>query len=74
MSKCVFILDVSKSRCNFFTLLGKDVQQKMVGWEIILSELRFAGPGACKPQREFEGSTHEPFFHAFLRLSRALIV
>ena len=74
MSKCVFILDVSKSRCNFIILLGKYVQQKKVGWEVIFSELGFAGSGARKPRREFEGSALEPFFHVFLRLSRALIV
>ena len=35
------------------------------------SELGFEGSGARKPQREFEGSALEPFFHVFLRLSRA---
>ena len=76
MSKCVFISGVSKSWCNFitYTLLGKYVQQKKVGWEVIFSELGFAGSGACKPWWEFEGSALEPFFHVFLRLSRALIV
>ena len=74
MSKRVFILDVSKSRCNFITLFGKYVQQKKVGWEVIFSELGFAGSGARKPRREFKGSALEPFFHVFLRLSRALIV
>ena len=74
ISKCVFILGVLKSRCNFITLLGKYVQQKKVGWEVIFLELGFAGSGARKPRREFEGSTLEPFFHVFLRLSRALIV
>ena len=56
--KCVFILDVLKSRCNFTTLLGKYMQQKKVGWEAIFSELRFAGSGALKPRREFEGTQH----------------
>ena len=74
MSKCVFVLDVSKSQCNFITLLGKYVQQKKVDWEVIFSELGFEGSGARKPRREFEGSALEPFFHVFLRLSRALIV
>ena len=69
MSKCVFILDISKSRCNFITLVGKYVQQKKVGWEVIFSELGFAGSGARKPRREFKGSALEPFFHVFLRLS-----
>ena len=50
------------------------MQQKKVDWEVIFSELGFAGSGARKPQREFEGSALEPFFHVFLRLSRALIV
>ena len=71
MPKCVFILDVSKSRCNFITLLGKYVQQKKVGWEVIFSELGFEGSGARKPRREFEGSALKPFFHVFLRLNGA---
>ena len=52
------------------------MQQKKVGWEVIFSELAigFAGSGARKPQREFEGSALEPFFHVFLRLNGALIV
>ena len=74
MSKCVFMLDILKSRCNFIALLGKYVQQKKVAWEVIFSELGFAGSGARKPRREFEGSALEPFFHVFLRLSRVLIV
>ena len=69
MSKCVFILDVLESHCNFITLLWKFVQQKKVGWEVIFSELGFAGSGVRKPQREFEGSALEQFFHVFLRLS-----
>ena len=45
-----------------------------VGWEVIFSELGFAGSGARKPRREFEGSALKPFFHVFLRLNQALIV
>ena len=74
MSKCVFILDISKSWCNFVTLLGKYIQQKKVGWEVIFSELGLSGSGARKPRREFEGSALEPFFHVFLRLNGASIV
>ena len=54
--------------------MGKYTQQKKVGWEVIFSELGLAGSGARKPQREFEGSALEPFFHVFLRLNRASIV
>ena len=54
-----------KSQCNFITILGKYMQEKKVGWEVIFSELRFAGSGARKPRREFEGSTLELFFHVF---------
>ena len=50
------------------------MQQKKVGWEVIFSELGFAGSGARKPRREFEGSALEPFFHVFLRVNGALIV
>ena len=74
MPKHAFILDVLKSRCNFISLLGKYMQQKKVGWEVIFSELGFAGSGARKSRWEFEGSALEPFFHVFLRLNQALIV
>ena len=50
------------------------MQQKKVGWEVIFSELGFAGSEARKPRREFEGSALEPFFHVFLRVNGALIV
>ena len=53
---------------------GSTCSKKRVGWEVIFSELGFAGSGARKPRREFKGSALEPFFHVFLRLSRALIV
>ena len=66
--------DVLKSRCKFVTLLGKYAQQKQVGWEVIFSELGFAGSGARKPWREFEGSALEPFFHVFLSLNGVFIV
>ena len=45
------------------------MQQKKVGWEVIFSELGFAGSGARKPRREFERSALEPFFHVFLSLN-----
>ena len=48
--------DMLKSRCKFVTLLGKYAQQKQVGWEVIFSELGFAGSGARKPRLELEGS------------------
>ena len=66
--------EMLKSRCKFVTLLGKYAQQKQVDWEVIFSELGFAGSGARKPRWEFEGSALEPFFHVFLRLNQALIV
>ena len=74
MPKCVFILDLSKSWCNFIALLGKNVQQKKVGWEVIFSEFGFAVSRAHKPGQEFEGSALKLFFHVFLKLSRALIL
>ena len=57
-----------KSRCKFVTLLGKYAQQKQVGWEVIFSELGFAGSGAHKPRRELEGSALD-FFAAFSEAS-----
>ena len=65
MPKCMFILDVSKSRWNFITLLGKYVQQKKVDWEAIFLELRFAVSGVRKPRWEFEGSALNHFFMFF---------
>ena len=50
------------------------MQQKKVGWEVIFSELGFAGSGAHKPWREFEGSALEMFFHVVLRLNGVLNV
>ena len=70
--KCVFILDVLKSWCNFITFLGKFVQQKKVGWEVIFSEFGFTWSGARKPWWEFESSALKPFFHVVLRLNGAL--
>ena len=49
--------------------LGEYMQPKKIGWEVIFSELGFAESGARKPQRKFEGSALEPFFHVVLRLN-----
>ena len=49
MSKCVFMQDMLKSRCKFVALLGKYAQQKQVGWEVIFSEVGFAGSGCVSP-------------------------
>ena len=56
--------DVLRSRCNFVTLLAKYAQQKQVGWEVIFSELGFAGSEARKPRRELEGSALTLIFFA----------
>ena len=74
MSKCVFIVEILKSQCNFLTLWGSTCSKKKVGWEVDFSELGFAGSGARKPRREFEGSALEPFFHVFLSLNGVFIV
>ena len=65
MSKCVFMQDMLKSWCKFIKLLGKYAQQKQVGWEVIFSELGFAGSGARKPRRELEGSALDFFSSLF---------
>ena len=65
MSKCVCMQDILKSRCKFVTLLGKYAQQKQVGWEVILSELGFAGSRVRKPRRELEGSALNFFCSLF---------
>ena len=65
MSKGVFMQDMLKSRGKFVTLLGKYAQQKQVGWEVIFSELGFAGYGARKPRRELEGSALDFFCSLF---------
>ena len=66
--------DMLKSRCKFFTLLGNYAQQKQVGWEVIFSELGFAGSGARKPRRELEGSALDFFLQLVLRLQGDSIV
>ena len=71
MSKCVFMQDVLKSRCKFVTVLGKYEQQKQVGWEVIFSELGFAGSGARKPRQELKGSALDFFLQLVLRLQGA---
>ena len=50
------------------------MQQKKVDWEVIFSELRFAGSGGHKPRRELKGSALQLFFHVLLRLNGAFIV
>ena len=63
MSKCVFIVEILKSWCNFLTLWGVHAAKK--GWlGGHFSELGFAWSGARKPRREFESSALEPFFQA----------
>ena len=59
---CVYARYV-KSQCKFVTLLGKYAQQKQVGWELIFSELGFAGSGArnLKPRQELKGSALDVF-------------
>ena len=74
MSKCVFIGEILKCRCNFLTLWGSTCSKKKVGWEFIFSELGFAGSGARKPRQEFESSALEPIFHVFLSLIGVFIV
>ena len=59
MSKCVFMQEMLKSWCKFVTLLGKYAQQKQFDWEVLFSEVGFAGSRAHKPQRELEGSVHD---------------
>ena len=54
-----------KSQCKFVTLLGKYAQQKQVDWEVIFSEVGFAGSGARKPRRELEGSALDFFAACF---------
>ena len=63
---CVYARHV-KSRCKFITILEKYAQQKQVGWEVIFSELGFAGSGARKPRRdpELEGSALDFFCSLF---------
>ena len=64
---CVFkfMQDMLKSRCKFVTLFDKYEQQKQVDWEVIFSELGFAGSGARKPRRELEGSALDFFCSYF---------
>jgi hypothetical protein len=61
-----FMQDMLNSRRKFVTLLGKFAQQKQVGWEVIFSELGFAGSGERKPRWELEGSALNFFCSLFL--------
>ena len=72
---CVFfpIVQMLVGRLNS-CFLTHSKKYKKVGWEVIFSELGFAGSGAHKPWWEFKGSTLEPFFNVVLRLSGAFIV
>ena len=45
------------------------MQQKKLAGRSFFSKLGLAGSGVRKPQREFEGSALEPFFHVVLRLN-----
>ena len=74
MSKCVFIVEILKAGVTFLHFGGVHAAKKKVGWEVIFSELGFAGSGTRKPRREFEGSALEPFFHVFLSLNGVFIV
>ena len=69
MSKCAFIVKIIKAGVTFLHFCGVHAAKKKVGWEVIFSELGFAGSRARKPRWEFEGSALEPFFHVFLRLT-----
>ena len=71
ISKCVFMQDMLKSQCKFVTLLGKYAQQKQVGWEVIFSELGFAGSRAPVGAR---GQHPRLFLQLVLRLQGASIV
>ena len=65
--------DMLKSWCKFVTLLGKYAQQKQVGWEVIFSELGFAGSGVRKPVGA-RGQRPRLFLQLVLRLQGASIV
>ena len=67
---CVY-MSILNSRCKFMTLVGSTCSKKMVGWEVMFSELRFAGFGARKPRREFdhEGIALDLFVHVVLRVN-----
>ena len=45
------------------------MQQKKLAGRSFFSKLGLARSGARKPQREFEGSALEPFFHVVSRLN-----
>ena len=66
--------EMLKSQCKFVTLLGKYAEQKQVGWEVIFSELGFAGSGARKPLAGARGQRPRLFLQLVLRLQGASIV
>ena len=63
--KCVFILDVSKSRCNFITLLGKYVQQKRLAGRSFFQNSGSQGPGRVSPGGSSRAAPSSRFFMFF---------
>ena len=65
MSKCVFVVEISKSRCNFLTLWGSTCSKKRLAGRSIFQNSGSQGQGAYTPQWEFKGSALEPFSCCF---------
>ena len=61
---CVYIRHNKKLVLTDYTL-GKYMQQKKVGWEVIFSELGFAGSGRVSPDGSSRAAPSSRFFMFF---------
>ena len=62
MSKCVFILEIFKSRCNFITLCGQYMQQKRLAGRSFFQNLGSQGPGRVNPSGSLRAAPSCRFF------------
>jgi hypothetical protein len=66
---CVYKIQI-KGAVSITYSLGKNVQQKRVGRDLIFVEHWIAGSGARKPRRELEGSALKPLPSTFCGVLR----
>ena len=75
MSKCVFIVEILKSRCNFLRLWGSTCSKKRLTGRSFFQNSGSQGPGRVSPSGSSRTvSALEPFFHVFLSLNGVFIV
>ena len=65
MSKCVFILEILKSRCNFITLWGSTCSKKRLAGRSFFQNSGSKGPGRVSPGGSFRAVPLSRFFMFF---------